>query len=243
MVDAATTKVKIPSVNDGFHARYARVASALARMRIPNPIPYGDLWDWWQRCKAGDLPSYQSRRLHVTEVFGPLEERIRTGRPVPFETTGWVRVDHTVDEIRETLAAATSPEQFQAVGLLCREAIISLAQAVYRPARHPSTDGTKPSSTDAARMLTDYISVEFEGNANGDARKHVKSALGLALSLQHKRTADFKVAAMCVEATGSTINIIAIMAGGRDPTKRLRGGRASLPMSSKVMWMDSRLSL
>jgi hypothetical protein len=218
MVDAATNKVQIPSVNDEFHARYARVASALARKRIPNPIPYGDLWDWWQRCKAGDLPSYQSRRLYVNELFGPLEERIRTGQPVPFEVTGWVQVDRTVDEIRERLAAATSPEQFQAVGLLCREAIISLAQAVYNPARHPSTDGTKPSSADAARMLADYIAVEFGGNANEDARKHVKSALGLALSLQHKRAADFKTAAMCVEATCSTINIIAIMAGRRDPT-------------------------
>jgi hypothetical protein len=218
MIAAATHAAKIPEVNDEFRNRYANVAAALGRRQIVNPLPYGDLWDWWGKCKAGDLPSYQSRRAYVNELFSPLEDRLRTGQINAFEATGWPRVDRAVDEIRERLSIARTEEQFQAVGLLCREALISLGQAVHDGARHAPLDGVEPSKTDAGRMLASYIAVEMGGDASEDARKHAKSALGLALALQHKRTANFRMAAACAEATSSTINIIAIMSGRRDPT-------------------------
>jgi hypothetical protein len=41
--------------------------------------------------------------------------------------------------------------------------------------------------------------------------------LDLANALQHRRTATFRDAAMCVEATTTVINVIAIVAGRRDP--------------------------
>jgi hypothetical protein len=50
-------------------------------------------------------------------------------------------------------------EDFQAIALLCREAIISLAQAVYKPKEQGSSEGVRPSETDAKRMLDDYIMV------------------------------------------------------------------------------------
>jgi hypothetical protein len=103
------------------------------------------------------------------------------------------------------------------VGLLCREAIISVAQVVYEPEKHAPTDGVKPSETDAKRMLEAYTSVELRGGSSEESRKHARSALELAVALQHRRTATFRDAALCVEATTSVINVIAIMAGRRDP--------------------------
>jgi hypothetical protein len=35
--------------------------------------------------------------------------------------------------------------------------------------------------------------------------------------LQHKRTADFRHAALCAEATAAVINLVAIVSGQRDP--------------------------
>jgi hypothetical protein len=122
-----------------------------------------------------------------------------------------------VGEIRERLAAATTEEQFQAVGLLCREVLISLAQAVYVRERHPPLDGVEPSTTDGGRMLDAYIAIEIAGGVNEEARRHARSALDLTNSLQHRRTATFRDAALCVEATTSLINVIAIIAGRRDP--------------------------
>jgi hypothetical protein len=143
--------------------------------------------------------------------------RIRQTGPAGLEPTGWTRVDRNVT-VRKRLETATMEEQFQAVGLLCRETLISLAQAVYDPQLHPTLDGVTPSDTDAKRMLEAYIAVAFRGSAYEHFRKHARAAYDLAAHLQHRRTASFRQAAACTEATTSIVNLIAIMAGLRDPT-------------------------
>jgi hypothetical protein len=217
MINVATGGARIPMVNDEFRQRYGLIAAELAKRRIENPFMHGDLWDWYARWSSGDMPTYQSRRTYVNGFSNPLIARIRTGRAEEFAPTGWLRVDRTVDQIRSGLASGRTEEQFQTVGLLCREALISVAQAVYDRARHPPTDGVEPSATDAKRMLESFIAAEFAGNANESARKHAKSALELAVALQHRRTAVFRDAALCVEATTAVINLIAIITGRRDP--------------------------
>lgn len=217
MISVATGGPRIDEVNERFQNTFARVAKELARRRIPNPLPYESLWDWYGRWSSGDMPTYQSRRTFVGEVFNPLVSRLRTGRDEEFEPTGWARVDRVVGKLREQLAAATDEEDYQSVGLLCREAMISAAQVVFDRDEHPSRDGVDPSRTDAKRMLDAYISVELCGGAHDEARKHARAVLDLAVTLQHKRTAGFRDAAMCLEATTSMINIIAIISGRRDP--------------------------
>lgn len=217
MIAVATGGPRINDVNDQYQRMYADVSAALAKRGYNNPLLYGSLWDWYGRWSSGDLPTYQSRRTFVSELVNPLINRIRTGRVEELQPTGWQRVDRTVGEIRDRLAATTNEEQHQAVGLLCREALISLAQAVYVRERHPPLDGTEPSATDGKRMLEAYIAVELAGGANEEARKHARSALDLANALQHRRTATFRDAAMCVEATTTVVNVVAIVAGRRDP--------------------------
>lgn len=218
MVGVATGGPRIDDTNDQFRKTYSTVAKELARRSVKNPLPYGNLWDWYGRWSSGDMPTYQSRRTFVAEIFNPLLNRLRTGRDEEFEPTGWARVDRVVGKLRERLASATSEEDYQSVGLLCREAMISVAQVVYDPTKHRSRDGVEPSDTDAKRMLDAYVSVELKGGAHDEARKHARSVLDLAVTLQHKRTATFRDAAMCLEATTSVINIIAILSGRRDPT-------------------------
>ena len=84
-------------------------------------------------------------------------------------TIGWPRVDRDIHELRRQLEQAQNEEQFQAVGLLCRETLISLAQVVYDPQRHLTTDGVPPSETDARRMLEAYIALELSGRPNEGA--------------------------------------------------------------------------
>ena len=217
MIAVATGGPRIAEVNEEYQRVFAAVAADLARRHIDNPITYGSLWDWYGRWSSGDLPSYQSRRAFVGELINPVINRIRTGRveePLP---TGWPRVDRTVGELRDRLASARSEEQYQAVGLLGREALISLGQAVYVRDRHRPLGGVEPSNTDAKRMLEGYFAVELGGGANEEARRHARSALDFAVALQHRRTASFRDAALCVEATTTVINIAAIVSGRRDP--------------------------
>ena len=133
------------------------------------------------------MPSWQSRRVYVGGLYQPLIHQIRnTGAGVQVfeEPSGWERVDRGVYEIRRRVEHAENQEQFQTVGLLCREVLISLAQVVYDPQRHPTDDGVRPSETDAKRMLDAYVAVELEGGANEGARRHTKAALALANDLQ-----------------------------------------------------------
>lgn len=217
LIAVSTGGPRIQDVNDNYQRQFALVAAALARRGIQNTVTYGSLWDWYGRWSSGDLPTYQSRRDFIGNLVNPLTNRIRTGRAEELLPTGWQRVDRSVGELRDRLAPARTEEQFQAVGLLGRESLISLAQAVYDRARHPPLDGVEPSTTDAKRMLDAYIAVELAGGANEASRRHAKSALDLANALQHQRTATFREAAMCVEATTAVVNVIAIVAGKRDP--------------------------
>ena len=153
------------------------------------------------------------KQISGRPVFAP--QKIGQRVQVFEEPTGWQRVDRQLQEVRLRLDTAESEEQYQAIGLLCREVLISVAQEVYDSGRHSSPDGVAPSDTDAKRMLEAFFSKELDGGVNEEARAHARGALRLALSLQHKRTADFRMAAFCAEATSSVVNILAVLGARR----------------------------
>lgn len=222
MISVATGGPRIQEKNDHYKKIRMEIKSELLKLGINEPNPYSDLWTWYGKWSDGSLPSYQSRRIYIGNLYQPLlsalELRIqKTLSTQPQEPTGWVRVDRNVDKINEALAKAKSEEDYQSVGLLCREAIISLAQAVYNPQEHGTLDGVIPSETDATRMLESYLSKQLSGQSNEGQRRFAKTAYKLAVELQHRRTATFREAALCVESTRAIINIIAIIAGQRDP--------------------------
>jgi len=222
MIAVATGGPRIQSVNTEYRERQDRIRNALEECSLHDPNPYHDLWAWYGKWSSGDLPTYQSRRQYISELYAPLLERLRRGpasrgADVFEEPTGWVKVDRGIDEVRKQLEQASTEEQFQVVGLLCRETLISLAQIVYDPTRHSAPDGVSPSETDAKRMLEAYLAKELGGRTNEVARRHAKAALDLANELQHKRTANFREAALCAEATTAVMNLIAIISGRRDP--------------------------
>jgi hypothetical protein len=221
MVAVATGGPRIQEVNQQYIDRRDRIATELRRRGLEDPNPHGDLWVWYGRWSASDMPSWASRRAYLSEIYQPLINQLRTGPSAIgaelFEgPTGWPRVDRGINELRRRLEQAQNEEQFQAVGLLCRETLVSLAQVVYDAQRHPTADGIVASETDAKRMLDAYIAVELSGGPNEGVRRHAKAALTLANDLQHHRTANYRQAALCAEATTSVVNLVAIISGRRD---------------------------
>jgi len=216
LISVSTGGPRIGEVDDRYKQLYGFTSLELRARGLENPNPFPSLWDWYSRWSSGDYPTYQSRRDYISSLFNPLISFIQTGQHSAPEPTGWERVDRCVAELRTRLASATTEEQYQAVGLLGREALISAAQMVFDASRHPTHDGVAPSPTDAKRMLDAYIGVELAGGANEEARRHARSTLDFAIALQHRRTASFRDAALCVESTISTVSIIAILAGRRD---------------------------
>ena len=222
MVDVSTEGRAINDVNPEFKEAYAQLTARLKANGLQNPVPYSDLWEWYGKWSSGDLPTYRSRRQYITGLFKPIELRLRenlrssASGPIP-EPTGWPLVDRQLGGVRARLQSASTEEQFQTVGLLCREVLISLAQTVFDPDLHPPLDDVTVSKTDAKRMLDRYLAAELGGGSHTVARRHAKASLALANELQHERTAAFRKAALCAEATASLVNIIAILSGIRDP--------------------------
>lgn len=161
--------------------------------------------DGWELREAGEMAGRPVFRAHRID-----------GRVVVFEEpTGWTRVDRQIQQARAGLIGALNEEDFQAVGLLCREALISVAEHCYDPALHSPRDGVLPSATDAKRLLEGIFDHKLAGRANEEARAHSRAAVKLSYALQHKRTADFTMAALCLEATVTVVNLLAILFGRR----------------------------
>jgi hypothetical protein len=221
MIAVSTGGPRIQEVNHEYDNRRRQIQSNLSQLHIDDPNPYGTLWEWYGKWSSGDLPTYQSRRLYINELYNPLLDRLSKGTLIDEtslrEPTGWARVDRCLDKVRIQLERSSTEEDFQSVGLLCRETLISLVQAVYDPKNHSTSDGTVPSKTDAKRMLEAFIEKELSGGSHEATRRHAKASLQLANDVQHRRDAQFRDAALCAEATSSVVNVIAIISGRRDP--------------------------
>jgi hypothetical protein len=148
---------------------------------------------------------------HPVFSAGRVDERVQ----VFHEPTGWQKVDRQIQKIRTRLDTANTEEDFQSVGLLCREVLISVAGEVFDPSRHLTTDGVEPSTTDAVRMIDAFVAHELRGKENEEVRPGVKAVWKLAVALQHKRNANFRYAALTAETTAAMVNMLAILSGRR----------------------------
>lgn len=220
MITVATGGPRIDNVNQEYRERRHAIRSFLLAAGIPDPNPHSDLWAWYGKWSSGELPTYRSRREYLVALFQPTIDAL-TRRiagiidPAPEPPTGRARVDRGMDGIRQRLETAQTEEEFQTVGLLCRETLISLGQAVFDPARHATSDGVDPSTTDGYRMIEAFVRTELAGSSNDIIRKHVKTALDLANQLQHRRTATLRDAMLCSEATRTVTNLVAVVSGKR----------------------------
>lgn len=220
MIAVSTGGPRIQQKNAEYCQRRRTIARALQEAGLVDPNPFVDLWGWYGRWSNGDLPTYQSRRAFIGKLYQPLLESLAgLGSTASYERvadpTGWVKVDRVIQQIVQLANSAQQEEEFQTLGLLCRECLISLAEAVYEPTRHATSDGVTPSQTDAARMLEAYFGAEYSGSSHEVLRRHAKASLALAVELQHKRTAGYRDAALCAEATRTVVNIVAITSGRR----------------------------
>jgi hypothetical protein len=193
----------------------------LERRGLTDPNPHNDLWEWRGRWSGGDLPTYSSRRQYMSKLFAPLIVQLKQlDKRSEFEIfdtpTGWEKIDLTAHKIAHHLKVAQTEEEFQAIGLYCREILISVSQEVYDPSKHVPSDSVVPSDTDAKRMFDAYIGSKLVGSTNEAARRYAKAAFDLANDLQHRRNADFVDAALCAEAAISVMNLVAILAGRRN---------------------------
>lgn len=217
MISVATGGQRIQEINEEYTGKFNAVNKALQRLGFQNPNQYKDLWDWYGKWSS-DFSTYRERRAFIRELYSTLIQTLMETEEaeainVTIDLKGWERLERSVQEIRKRQSEASKEEQFQVIGLLCRETIITLAQSVFIEEKHPILDNTKVSKTDAKRMLEAYVAVELSGSSNKILRQFARSTLDLANVLTHKRTATKKDASLCSIATLSLINFIGTIEG------------------------------
>lgn len=161
--------------------------------------------------ELSELPLFENN-AKVADLRKLLFERYSSFSVIPIieksiAPTGWERVDRSIEEMNNRLKVADTEEKYQAIGMLGRETLISIAQQVFIKEKHPAVDGTDISPTDSKRMFDAYISVELNQESE-KVVKFVKAAVDMSNQLTHDRNATKRVAGICVLAVSSVANLI-----------------------------------
>ena len=161
--------------------------------------------------ELSELPCFENNS-DVKELHKRLSDKYSAFSVCPIfeekiEPTGWERVDRSIEEMRNRLRAADTEEKYQAIGMLGRETLISIAQQVFNKMIHPSLDGTDISPTDAKRMFEAYLSYELNSESE-KCVKFVKAAVDLSNQLTHDRNATKRAAGICVIAVSMIASMI-----------------------------------
>lgn len=127
----------------------------------------------------------------------------------PIMSDNWFRVEQNLFSVRRRLQTAETIEDFQTVGTLCRETIISLGQAILTDRFSDSLP--EVSNTDAKLILLHYFQIELEGSSNSQFRAYLKSCYDLANALQHHRSANYTQAELCTEACANLVSMVRIL--------------------------------
>ena len=151
----------------------------------------------------------ETDRLSGRPVFEALPSNLLRVDPGP---TPWEKVDRQVAAMSARLLRAESVEDYQSVGHLGREAMISLAQAVIDPTEAIGEDGTLPSTTDASRLLDAYVDKTLPGRNNKRLRTAVRGVVKATSALVHDRNATQKDAALIAELVSSSVHLVHILA-------------------------------
>ena len=144
------------------------------------------------------------------------------GDSAPLSPTGWERIDRELTDIDKGFGDSTTARDFQKVASACRELLISLAQTVFDRRLHPKLDVNDEEVRDAdvKSMLDRYLSSELPGSTNkryrSMARHLANDAWDVVNKTLHDRSANYRSTLLCVEASKSLVNIVAIVSGRRD---------------------------
>jgi len=208
---AVGTGKRIQDFEQPYKEKYKEIDEILYQLGVPNPNNCSGLWDWYHLWINDGLGTYASRRTYIKDLYNDLITMISQSLEnddLTYELTGWQRVDRSLYEMKSKLTNAINEEQFQAIALIGRETLISIAQEVFDNSIHKCDDGTIPSDTDSKRMLDAYISYSLQGSSNERHRKFAKSAIDLANQVTHDRCATKRDAEMCFIAVSAVSNLI-----------------------------------
>lgn len=212
LIGVATRQYDINTVNAEYITVKSQFDIEIKDLGFENPNNFTDLWLWYAYYSSSLEGTYMARRRYIINLlqglFNELHRLLHQAKRTEFpESTGWERVDRELQKAALDLNIARSETEYQQIGHLCREAMISLAQAVYNPTTH-NPKNKNIGHTDAVEMISAYIMIELSGEKYEELRSTVKSANKLTSAVTHKRTADYIHASICYQSTLSLAKML-----------------------------------
>ncbi|HSV79354.1 MAG TPA: hypothetical protein VLK85_09140 [Ramlibacter sp.] len=201
--------------------------------RVKREIVLGDVYDiwdvttdkdrWWVITNLTNLYSqkyFPSLDYTLSFHIGLMARlRSRPGRIDPEDPSPFDEVIRRADQAQERHDAAVEVEDYQAVGMLLRESLISLVSALRR--RVPISDGVeKPQEANFVGWSDVLMNELCPGGSRKELRQHLKNtakeAWQLANWLTHTRSATQTASSIAIHSCQTVVgHYIQILEGGR----------------------------
>lgn len=194
--------------------------SVTARTGHEFKLPYRDhtTWRaWWIRNNAHG--SWQARRDLLSELF---DERYAALMSVqegaldatlveaisPYDRLGWPEIDTEIGELRRHFRAASTPQDYRAVGNDCVHVTEALSRKVYDHASHTPEGEDEPPVARTKTRLDRYIAVRLPGADNAALRKFARALIELAQAVKHSGTPTRTEAGVLADAVITLANML-----------------------------------
>lgn len=180
---------------DDFDADYQQTDRVLVaqfnRLGLTPPFPWRTLWEW-HGYYSQELPTYASRRVHVTtlkrEALERLEEQANgltvhdpaTGDPSP----SWDGINARVRGLVSEYTGARDKDTWQDVGRRSREILIDLGKLIADPTLVP--EGKEPPrGADARAWFELFLDSQASGHDRAELRALMRKTWDLAQKVTH----------------------------------------------------------
>ncbi len=171
----------------------------------------------------GSMPTM----LRSAVVRGPFEALLealdepqarKLFEPIDQPTTGWAALDDEIAQLRRDAAGMASGLDRGAIGRLCREIFVSLADAAYDEKRHGPLPEPKEGAGGGSvkTRIEAVIATEAVGSNLALLRSVSNKCLDLANRLQHRKNPSDAESMICADATIFVVTAVRrLIAAGR----------------------------
>jgi len=193
--------------------------ATLRRLNVPFPnLPFRNFKtfkSYW--IHEGMSYSWAARREYLEGVFGPVHGRLeeledwefssKLARPVsPRGRLDWPEVDEEIRELRRRFEAATTQQDYRAVGMACIGVLEALSAVVYNPAVHLRQGEEVPPRDKTKQRIGRFVETALPDDA--ELRRLVNAAIELAQKVKHNPTPTRRQAGIAADSVIMLANIL-----------------------------------
>lgn len=163
--------------------------------------------------------SWGARRTMVSDLFGPLRERLEAIEdealgdelvtPVsPRGRTGWEAVDTEVAELRRHFHSASTPQDYRNIGNDLVAVLEALSAVAYDPARHLYADEAEPPVAKTKQRLMRVVEHEMGEVGSDELTKLGRATVEAAQAVKHNFDGTRLRAGIAADAVIQLVNMV-----------------------------------